>query len=659
MPTKTLSAPDPSDFAVALTTGAGSSSANLWAPNATISYKFDANVSATDRSGFRQAIEQWHEVTGLRFLETTGNTNVTISFADLPPGIAGRANLGPTPGGFVRIDTDYVGQVTPGNYAFLAAMHELGHTIGLTHTGPYNGTTASPSDAVYYEDALPFSIMSYWDTSVYYLREIPHSESNGPSGTDSFFFFSSDIRTPMPWDIATTKHYYNEIVNVRTGNDTYFFNSSLTGSVYDLDVTERFVGTIRDGGGYDTLDLSLTSYNQIVDLRTQSSAMFAESGGRYSSVLGYTGNLFIPTETVIEKVLSGSGFDYLYARSDVAAYLDGGEGTDYLYGSNLNDSLYGVDGSIDYLFGLAGQDYYEVGGGDYVEDILTFDDSIVIVRDDAGGLTTFLSLGFGNDHVVHEGSGTAVIDSSDGADFLIATGLGSIQAKGGSGVDVITGADGNDIIDGGFGADILAGGFGDDRFYVDDRGDKVTEATGGGADSVASTVTFSLKGGSVEGITLTGSAGVGAVGNELNNKMTGNTANNKLVAGSGNDALYGGLGKDALYGELGNDSFVFNTALGSANVDAIYDFANASGNNDTIRLENAIFKGLTAVGTLVAGLFAANTTGTAIDVDDRVVYETDTGKLFYDSNGSRSGGSVQFAMLTEHPILTYSDFYVI
>ncbi len=35
--------------------------------------------------------------------------------------------------------------------------------------------------------------------------------------------------------------------------------------------------------------------------------------------------------------------------------------------------------------------------------------------------------------------------------------------------------------------------------------------------------------------------------------------------------------------------------------------------------------------------FAANASGTAQDSSDRIIYETDTGKLFYDSNGSTAG----------------------
>lgn len=67
----------------------------------------------------------------------------------------------------------------------------------------------------------------------------------------------------------------------------------------------------------------------------------------------------------------------------------------------------------------------------------------------------------------------------------------------------------------------------------------------------------------------------------------------------------------------------------------------------------------TSTGTLAAGAFQANTTGLAEDTSDRIIYETDTGKLYYDSNGSASGGSVLFAILSNKPALTEADFVVV
>ena len=74
--------------------------------------------------------------------------------------------------------------------------------------------------------------------------------------------------------------------------------------------------------------------------------------------------------------------------------------------------------------------------------------------------------------------------------------------------------------------------------------------------------------------------------------------------------------------------FAFTRGLNaSTNVDTINDFAV----DDTIRLSKAIFAAL-PTGTLAAAAFASNTTGIAGDASDRIIYETDTGKIFYVMN---------------------------
>ena len=104
----------------------------------------------------------------------------------------------------------------------------------------------------------------------------------------------------------------------------------------------------------------------------------------------------------------------------------------------------------------------------------------------------------------------------------------------------------------------------------------------------------------------------------------------------------------------GADSFVFDQTPGAAHRDTITDYNVAA---DTILLDNADFRGL-AAGKLNAGAFVRNASGNAADVDDRIIYETDTGKLFFDRDGSGSAAKVHFATLDANLGLTNADFLV-
>ena len=200
------------------------------------------------------------------------------------------------------------------------------------------------------------------------------------------------------------------------------------------------------------------------------------------------------------------------------------------------------------------------------------------------------------------------------------------------------------MLNGGTGADTLVGGAGDDT-YVTEGGDGITEGLNAGTDQVRSSVGYTL-GANLENLTLTGAAAISGVGNTLANRLTGNAANN---------VLNGGIGADTLTGLGGADAFVFNTSLGAGNVDLITDFNVV---DDTIRLGNAIFTGL-ANGVLTAAAFVANTTGLAGDPSDRVIYETDTGNLFFDADGTGGGARVQFSVLNPGLALTSADFFVV
>lgn len=133
---------------------------------------------------------------------------------------------------------------------------------------------------------------------------------------------------------------------------------------------------------------------------------------------------------------------------------------------------------------------------------------------------------------------------------------------------------------------------------------------------------------------------------------------NDTVKGlGGEDTINGGKGNDVLEGGKGKDAYVFDTKLGISNVDSISDF---SVKNDIIWLDKDVFGALRARGETIGNkAFYADSSGKAHDKNDRIIYESDTGKLYYDDNGNRSGHAVLIAELDKGLLLTQADFLIV
>jgi Ca2+-binding RTX toxin-like protein len=229
------------------------------------------------------------------------------------------------------------------------------------------------------------------------------------------------------------------------------------------------------------------------------------------------------------------------------------------------------------------------------------------------------------------------------------TGIATINLTGNTSGNTIIGNDGSNTLDGGGGNDELIGRGGNDTYIVDSATDTTTEGGGQGIDTVRTSVSYALTAGAdIETLETTNAAGTTAI------NMTGNGAGNTVRGNNGSNVINGGGGRDDLIGLGGQDHFLFDSALNAAtNVDRILDFNVA---DDTIRLENAVFTTL-AAGGLGAGQFVIG--AAAQDANDRVIYNSSTGALFYDADGTGAGAAIQFATLSTGLALTAQDFLVV
>ena len=265
----------------------------------------------------------------------------------------------------------------------------------------------------------------------------------------------------------------------------------------------------------------------------------------------------------------------------------------------------------------------------------------------------------------------------DEVNYTLSSDPGYLNVWGNALNNRITGTSSNNDLDGGGGVDTLIGGAGNDTYWVDQPndfpgliGDTIIERAGEGIDTVKSSVGYAL-GANVENLVLVDNPDIpltdviSGFGNNLNNTITGNRHDNDLHGRAGNDALSGGLGEDTLYGGAGKDTlkggtgqdvFVFDTKPSSTNRDRITDY---NVKDDTVWLDNAIFTKVGSNGSLKSGAFWTNNTGKAHDRDDRIIYDKDSGVLYYDADGTGSGKAVAFTTISKNLLMTSKDIFIV
>ncbi|MCE7913305.1 MAG: hypothetical protein DYH15_01230 [Nitrosomonas sp. PRO4] len=291
------------------------------------------------------------------------------------------------------------------------------------------------------------------------------------------------------------------------------------------------------------------------------------------------------------------------------------------------------------------------------------------------GAGTFLTASAGNNILTGTASNNDTVTyATAGAAITVNLNITTQQNTGGSGLDtiknvenllgsafndnltgnaannVLAGNAGNDTLAGWSGADTMLGGPGDDTYLVENSGDIVLEKVNEGIDTVSSRLTYTLPA-NVENLTLTGISTVNGTGNSSNNIMIGNNAANQLLGGAGSDTIDGGRGANSMTGGTGNDFFKFTT---TGHIDAITDYDVP---NDTILLDNAVFAALGPAGTLPGAQFRIG--ANALDANDHIIYNSLTGALLYDANGSGVGAVQQIATLSGGLAMTNADFVVI
>jgi Ca2+-binding RTX toxin-like protein len=471
-------------------------------------------------------------------------------------------------------------------------------------------------------------------------------------------------------------------VNILPANGTVFLNSvaltanqPLTAAQFEAltySSPEGASGTfslqfvVEDGNGsVDAQDITLNviaGTNSVLTGTTDVDRLDGAFGDDIVSGLGDDDTLIGGTGN--DTLIGGQGGDALLggAGSDTASYAGAAVGVSISLatpGSNTGEAAGDSFNSIENVTGSTHADFIEGNGG---TNVLRGGGGADVLQGLAGNDTYYVDSA--DDTVVEgTGQGTAdlvatsvsyVLSAAAQVETLRTTsngGTAAIDLTGNSFNQTIIGNNGVNILRGGGGTDVLQGLGDNDTYFVDSADDTVIEGSGQGtADLVATNVSYVLSAtAQVETLRTTSNGGTMAI------NLTGNAVAQTVTGNAGVNVINGGLGNDKLAGLGGDDFFVFNTALGSQNVDTITDFNYLS--NDTFQFDDAVFGGIGGTGALNANFFVAATH--ALDSTDHIIYDRSTGALFYDADANGIGAAIQFATLANKVVLTASDFQVI
>ncbi|MEH2323885.1 MAG: calcium-binding protein [Nostoc sp.] len=402
--------------------------------------------------------------------------------------------------------------------------------------------------------------------------------------------------------------------------------------------------TLNGGGGNDRLDVGNAEGNNLLSGGNGDDSFYVGIRSNYNGDGSnpYTDPSSLVTQTVDggigDDLLSG---DYTFANggitttfnatTNISSITAGTSGVSYknieqlnIIGTRYDDLIVGSNGNDTLFGGYGGNDTIDGGKGD---DLLSVDYS-----DATKGITTSFN------------ATTNIGSITDGTNRVSYKNIEQLNITGTRYDDLIVGSNGNDTLStGGFygsgGNDTIDGGKGDDLLSTDYR-----DATKG--------ITTSFNATSNIGSITSGTNQVSYKNIEQLN-IIGTRYDDLIVGSNGNDTLSGQDGNDSLIGGSGTDTFAFNSFNGG--VDYLDDF---SATNELIQVSAIGFGDGFSLNTLETSQFTIGTSATTNQ--ERFIYNTATGGLFFDQDGSASGFTqVQFAQLSAGLSLSENNFVVV
>ena len=491
------------------------------------------------------AFEAWGSISDIWFDPVDGGADITFIPSIGSTYASVSAANGVIQSALIYVESQYLTVGVDdrlGDQNLAVFIHEIGHTLGLGHAGPYDGSADYNYDSIFANDTYQTTVMSY-----FYAREQIFAEA-----------VYNEPLSPMPADVLAMWDLYG-LVQVNE-TDTVYGLSAVP--IEGTDAPEATVGawmealangqdtvannfglfSITDTGGTDWIDVSgaTDNFSSKIDLRDSA----------VSTLLGVLGNLALTPGTVIENAAGNLADDWLMGN-DVANLLQGNAGADTLEGGLGDDTLEGGAG-MDML--IAGLDR-DLAMGEADDDVIYLQSNETY---DYGQAARNVGSA--------EQVGTGALAALAGKNKF------ETVVDGGGAVDRVVLTDGNDAL---FLHDAISGFYADAVLTEDYAGRDSTSRlsgievieAGAGNDVIDLTSPdYELASQAVGRITLDAGAG--------RDTVWGSAADEDILGGDGNDRLFGGAGVDVLTGGAGADVFEFTR---TSTQSTITDFSSSDG----------------------------------------------------------------------------------
>ena len=419
---------------------------------------------------------------------------------------------------------------------------------------------------------------------------------NGGAGNDTIFAMTQ---------ANPTGSGVGDILNGNAGDDT------ITGSGGDdtinggngTDIINGGAGddNITSSSGADTIDAGLGD-DTFTQTSISSSTVDSLDGGTGTDLLTFSGfvssytvnlttgewrqsnNNLLATLANIENVTAGGGNDTITGNASNNV-LNGGGGNDTIEGGDGRDTLNGGGGDDTFVY-ISFSSFDDIDGGSGT-------DLLDLSNGTGANYVNLLTQLWGNTSASATFSAISVenVIGNSGNNEIIGSAVDNVLS-GNAGDDTISGGDGNDTIDGGAGADTLDGGAGIDTLDYSASDAAVTVALGAP----------SVSGGHADGDVISNFENV--TGSAFDDSLTGNGLSNTLIGGLGNDTLIiGGSNADSAFGGDGDDllrisSFSFTNdahIFDGGNGTDTFSFSTFGGNYE-VNLNSGTFNNLTGTG---------------------------------------------------------------